>query len=250
MPGLESSQPIGEPVTVSAPGHTFGLTITRKIDDTTPTTTPVIAPVVLKRRHVSASSSAGKFALAATANARPTMNETFRPEPPMTAMMIAMMPMANAAIRATSTSSCSESLRLRTIEDQMSCENAALRGEHQSGDDREDRGERDARDRGQEQVAAERALTAAQEGGEVRRGEVAAGARGFNPAFAQKGARAEPDEGGQQVEEPDDEHRPDHGRARGLGVGTVKKRIRMCGRPAVPSTSARPSDTVSSGFGR
>ena len=86
MPGFDSSQPIGEPVTVSAPGHTFGLTITRKIELTTPMTTPVIAPVVLKRRHVSASSSAGKFALAATANARPTMNETFRPEPPMIAI--------------------------------------------------------------------------------------------------------------------------------------------------------------------
>ena len=35
-----------------------------------------------------------------------------------------------------------------------------------------------------------------------------------------------------------------------MAFGTVKKRIRMCGRPAVPSTSARPSDTVSIGFGR
>ena len=52
----------------------------------TPNSTPVTAPVVLKRRQVSASSSAGKFALAATANARPTMNETFRPSPPMTAI--------------------------------------------------------------------------------------------------------------------------------------------------------------------
>src|SRR3954453_18365213 len=34
-----------------------------------------------------------------------------------------------------------------------------------------------------------------------------------------------------------------------LALGTVKKRIRMCGRPAVPSTSARPSERVSSGFG-
>ena len=32
-----------------------------------------------------------------------------------------------------------------------------------------------------------------------------------------------------------------------LASGTVKKRIRMCGRPAVPSTSARPSETVSIG---
>ena len=32
--------------------------------------------------------------------------------------------------------------------------------------------------------------------------------------------------------------------------GTVKKRIRMCGSPAVPSTSARPSETVSIGEDR
>ena len=125
MPGFDSSQPIGEPVTVSAPGHTFGLTMTRKIELTTPVTTPTIAPVVLNRRHVNASSSAGKFALAATANARPTMNETFRPEPPMIAIAIAIAPIANAAIRATRTSSCSESWCLRTIEDQMSWLNAA-----------------------------------------------------------------------------------------------------------------------------
>ena len=109
---------------MSAPGHTLGETMTRKIALVTPSKTPVIAPAVLKRRHVSASSSAGKFADAATAKARPTMNETFRPEPPMTAMMIAITPMAKAAIRATLTSSCSDSLPLRMIEDQMSCEKA------------------------------------------------------------------------------------------------------------------------------
>ena len=32
--------------------------------------------------------------------------------------------------------------------------------------------------------------------------------------------------------------------------GTVKKRMRMCGRPAVPSTSAMPSETVSIGLER
>ena len=179
----------------------------------------MIAPVVLKRRQVSASSSAGKFALAATANARPTMNETFRPEPPMTAMTIAITPIANAAIRATRTSSCSESWCLRTIEDQMSCENAAEARQHEAGDHGQDRRERDAGDDGQEQVAAERALAAAEERGEVRRGEVAAGARGLDAALAQERARAEADERRQQVEEADDEHRPHHRRARRLGVG-------------------------------
>ena len=32
-----------------------------------------------------------------------------------------------------------------------------------------------------------------------------------------------------------------------FAVGTVKKRIRMCGSPAVPSTSASPSEIVSIG---
>ena len=35
-----------------------------------------------------------------------------------------------------------------------------------------------------------------------------------------------------------------------LASGTVKKRMRMCGRPAVPSTSAMPSETVSIGLDR
>ena len=35
-----------------------------------------------------------------------------------------------------------------------------------------------------------------------------------------------------------------------LASGTVKNRIRMCGRPAVPSTSASPSETVSIGDAR
>src|SRR3954454_19414237 len=35
-----------------------------------------------------------------------------------------------------------------------------------------------------------------------------------------------------------------------LALGTVKKRIRMCGSADVPSTSASPSETVSIGFRR
>ena len=98
--------------------------MTSAIELITPTSTPVTAPVVLKRRQVSASSSAGKMALAATANARPTMNETFRPSPPITAIAIAIAPIATAAIRATQTSSFSESWPLRTTFDQTSCATA------------------------------------------------------------------------------------------------------------------------------
>ena len=90
----------------------------------TPVSTPTIAPVVLNRRQVSASSSAGKLALAATANARPTMNETFSPAPPMTAIAMAIAPIATAAIFATQTSSFSESRPARTTFDQMSCATA------------------------------------------------------------------------------------------------------------------------------
>ena len=94
--------------------------ITSSTELNTPVSTPTIAPVVLKRRQLSASSSAGKLALAATANARPTMNETFRPAPPITATAIAMAPIATAAIFATHTSSFSESRPERTTFDQMS----------------------------------------------------------------------------------------------------------------------------------
>ena len=97
MPGLASVQPIGEPVSESAPGQTPGETMIRGIADTTPSTTPQTAPVVLKRRQVSASTSAGKFALAAMAKARPTMNDTFRPEPPITAITMAITPIDAAA---------------------------------------------------------------------------------------------------------------------------------------------------------
>jgi hypothetical protein len=98
--------------------------ITSATELITPNSTPVIAPVVLNRRHVSASSSAGKLALAATANARPTMNDTFSPSPPSTAMPIAITPIATAASFATHTSSFSESRPWRTMFDQMSCATA------------------------------------------------------------------------------------------------------------------------------
>ena len=98
--------------------------ITRPTELITPNSTPTTAPVVLKRRQVSASRSAGKLALAATANARPTMNETFSPSPPMIAMPIAIAPIATAAILATQTSSRSESRPWRTMFDHTSCATA------------------------------------------------------------------------------------------------------------------------------
>ena len=126
MPGLLRSYHLNAPVS-GAPGgppHTIGLMMIRPSAETTPNSTPVTAPAVLKRGQLSASSRAGKFALAAMANASPTMNETFRPSPPRIAISIAIAPIPSAAIFATRTSSFSESLPLRMMLDQMSCATA------------------------------------------------------------------------------------------------------------------------------
>ena len=53
--------------------RTSGPSSTSPTELTTPNSTPVTAPVVLNRLQVNASNSAGKLALAATANASPTM---------------------------------------------------------------------------------------------------------------------------------------------------------------------------------
>ena len=60
---------------------------------------------------------------------------------------------------------------------------------------------------------------------------------------------AEADDERQDVEIADEAGGVEHRLARGLGVGTVKKRIRICGRPAVPNISARPSDTADDRIG-
>ncbi len=122
--GFARSYHENRPPSESGPGHTVGLTITSAIEVNVPISTPVTAPDVLNLRHVSASSSAGNIALAATANARPTMNDTFRPSPPITAIEIAIAPIANAAIFATQTSSFSESVPRRTMFDHTSCATA------------------------------------------------------------------------------------------------------------------------------
>src|SRR3954471_4008669 len=100
MPGFDRSQNDSAPPSESGPGHTFGLMITSAIELNVPTSTPVTAPAVLKRRQVSASSSAGKLALAATAKARPTMNDTLSVLPPPMAMAMAIAPMSTGATRA------------------------------------------------------------------------------------------------------------------------------------------------------
>src|SRR4051794_11551097 len=103
--------PSGEPVTVSAPGHTGGLRTISAADTVTPVRTPATAPAVLNRGQNSARTSAGKFALAAMQNASPTSADTLKPAPPAIAMPIASAPIAVAATFATQTSSRSEDSR-------------------------------------------------------------------------------------------------------------------------------------------
>ena len=89
----------------------------RTSDDTSPTVMPTTAPVVVKRRQVSASSSAGKLALAATANVSPVSSCTLKPGPASSASAAPTAPMPTTAIRATRICSASSSAfpRFRTF---------------------------------------------------------------------------------------------------------------------------------------
>ena len=219
MPGLASVQPNGEPVSESAPGHTLGLTIPGRSRDTRRAARRSTAPVVLNRRHVSASSRAGKFALAATANARPTMNETFRPaaadDRDRDRDRADRRPRRS---RATQTSSCSESLPLRMMLDQMSCATApdadSTRPATTARIVANATPAMMARNRSPPNVPAPPPSSAARFGA-ARLPPVPAAS---TPSCAEDRARAEADERGQQVEEADQEHRPDDRAARRLGV--------------------------------
>src|SRR5919112_3688839 len=65
----------------SAPGQTGGERTIITTEATMPNAMPVSAPVVLKRRHSSASSSGGKLAEAAKTKAIETRTVTLKPEP-------------------------------------------------------------------------------------------------------------------------------------------------------------------------
>ena len=89
-----------------------------------PVTIDAAAARVVKRRQNTDSTSAGKFALAAIANARPTMYATFwplnaRPRP------IETSPSTTVEIRATRSSSCGAACPRRTTLIHRSCDNAA-----------------------------------------------------------------------------------------------------------------------------
>ena len=91
--------------------------------------------------------------------------------------------------------------------DHRSCATAP-EADDQPGDHGEDRRERDAAMIGQEQVAAGRALAAAQVLGEVRRGQVGARARGLDAGLAEERPGAEAQRRRQEVEGADQADRP------------------------------------------
>ena len=129
---------------------------------------------MLKRGQNSAHSSAGRLALAATANARPTRIETLKPSPATIATMIASTPRPSAAIRADADllalarGPAADDVRPQVVRHRPG------RRDHESRDDREDRREGDRADDGQEDVAADRAGAAAKLLHQQRDGEVAA----------------------------------------------------------------------------
>src|SRR4026208_783444 len=77
MPGFLSEMIGSENLNKST--HTVGDSTINTTETIVPTSIEDIAPSVVNFDHVIDRSSAGKFALAAIANARPTMNATFWP---------------------------------------------------------------------------------------------------------------------------------------------------------------------------
>ena len=231
IPGFASEYHDSAPPSESGPGHTVGLITTSAMELMTPNSTPTTAPVVLKRRQVSDSSSAGKLALAATANARPTMNETFGPRRPGSRCR------SRSRRSRTPRSSPPRPPRARSPGRGGRC--STTRRAPPRPTPRSPGPATTARI-----VANATAATIASSRspprccGERRHREVAGLAGGLLARLAEDRARAEAERRRHQVEGADQDHRPDHGLAGGLGVGTVKNRIRMCGSPAVPSTSA------------
>ena len=155
---------------------------------TAPVTIEQTAPAVLKRRQTIDSSSGGKLALQATANARPTMNATFCPLNRIPSST-ATTPNATVAIRATRICSCFGGLPAADHVREDVVRQRARAGQRQAGDDGEDGGEGDRRDEAEERRAAEQLR-------DQRRRHVAAGvdladhARG-RPAPTRRSRRSE-----------------------------------------------------------
>ena len=214
MPGNVSED--GEPCE-SGPGHTGGLSTIMTTEAVMPKAIPVSAPVVVKRRHSSASSSGGKLALAAKTKAMLTSTVTLKPEPIASVPRIAATPTPIEAIAG--------DLALGLL---------AAAPEHVPPQVVGDRA-RARRSRGPAttarivaKAAAEnsaramspptRPVTAAERLRQQRRGEVAALADRLGRALAEHGAGAEADDRHHRRERRDDADRVEHGLAGRVGV--------------------------------
>ena len=147
--------------------QTVGLSTMSSTDRTEPVTIEQTAPAVVKRLHTIESSSGGKFALQAIANARPTMKATFWP--------LKTMPSSTASdaehdCRRARDAHLFVVGRVAAADhvDEDVVRERARAGQRQAGDDRKDRRKRDRGDEAEERRAAE-------ELGRQRRRHVAAG---------------------------------------------------------------------------
>ena len=104
-------------------------------------TIALTAPAVLNRRQTIDRSSAGKFALHAIANARPTMNATFWPLKTMPSST-ASRPKTTVATRATRALFAIRRLAAADDVHEDVVREGAGAGKRQAGDDRKDRRER------------------------------------------------------------------------------------------------------------
>ena len=181
-------------------------------------------------------------------NASPTSTVTLKPAPPRMAMKMASTPMPSAATRATHTSSCSESRPLRITFDHRSC---AIAPE----------AEMTSPATTARIVASATADTMARKSsppvepspppsssastGTARLPDVPAAS---SPPVPRMARAPMPTTMTIRKKEPIRKTaQPTELRA-AFASGTVKNRIRMCGRPAVPSRKARPKE-IRSRFG-
>ena len=153
------------------------------------------ARVVNLRQNID-STSAGKFALAAIANASPTMYATFCPLKTIPST-IASTPSTTVDARATRELLALGRLAVADDVHPQIVRQRRRAGEREAGDDREDRGERHGGDEAEKRFAADGLR-------EQRRRHVAAGVDRANRGLPDEHHRAEAEDERQQIEEADE----------------------------------------------
>ena len=199
-----------------------------------PTIMLASAPRVVKRRQNIESSSAGKLALAAIANARPTMKATFWPLNTMPSTIDDAAPSTTVAhARDQQLLAARRPGRSRTTLTQRSCESAAAPDSVRPGDHREDRRERDGGDEAEERRAADA----------PRRAAAPPCCRPCRPRVIasrpDEHHRAEAEDERDQVEEADEAGRVEHRRARGRARRARCRSASGCAAGRRCRTSAR-----------